>query len=154
VIVAWRLIKVRHAAIAFNGEGARLEGGRWNPRGVPVVYLSDHPALAALETFIHLKRAATNIEYVMFRVEIPDEVKVLELPVATLPASWRDEPPTHETMEVGERWVREGKSAILKIPSVLVPASANFILNPHQPDAEKVRIDKGKKFSFDPRMWK
>lgn len=154
MIVAWRLAKARHAAIAFDGEGARLEGGRWNPKGVPVVYLSDHPALAALEMFIHLKSAATKIEFVMFRVEIPAEVSVLELPVATLPASWRDEPPTLETMAVGERWVREGKSAILKIPSVLVPAADNFVLNPRHPEAAKVRTDRGEKFSFDPRMWK
>ena len=154
MIVAWRLIKARHVAIAFDGEGARLEGGRWNPKGVPVVYLSDHPALAALETFVHLKNAATKIEFMMFRVEIPAEVSVLELTVATLPASWRDEPPTLETMAVGERWVREGKSAILKIPSVLVPAAANFVLNPRHPEAAKVRTDQGEKFSFDPRMWK
>ena len=154
MIVAWRLIKARHAAIAFDGEGARLEGGRWNPKGVPVVYLSDHPALATIETFVHLKNAATKIEFVMFRVEIPAEVSVLELPVATLPASWRDEPPTLETMAVGERWVREGKSAILKIPSVLVPVAANFVLNPRHPEAAKVRTDQGEKFSFDPRMWK
>ena len=50
MIVAWRLTKARLAAIAFDGEGARVEGGRWNPKGVAVVYLSDHPALAALET--------------------------------------------------------------------------------------------------------
>jgi RES domain-containing protein len=148
------LVKARHAAIAFKGEGARLEGGRWNPKGVPVVYLSDHPALAALETFIHLKTAATKINFLMFRATIPDDVSMLELPDSSLPSSWRDEPPTVETMALGERWIREGKSAILKVPSVLVPSAANLILNPLHPDAEKVRIDKGEKFSFDPRMWK
>lgn len=154
MIVAWRLVKARHAAIAFNGEGARLEGGRWNPKGVPVVYLSDHPALAALESFVHLKGAATAIKFLIFRMEIPDEVSVRELPVGTLPAGWRDEPPTPQTMAVGERWIREGRTAILKVPSVLVPAAANLILNPLHPDAAKVRIDPGEKFSFDPRMWK
>lgn len=154
MIVAWRLIKARNAATAFDGEGARAEGGRWNPRGIPVVYLSDHPALAALETFVHLKGAAAKIKFAMFRVEIPEEVPVLEVSVADLPAGWRSEPPPPGTMAIGEKWVREGKSAVLKIPSVLVPAAVNFVLNPHHPEAPKVRIGQAEKFSFDPRMWK
>jgi RES domain-containing protein len=154
VITAWRLIKARHAANAFNGEGARLEGGRWNPKGLPVVYFADHPALAALETFVHLKSAATKINFLMFRIQIPDEVSVLEVPVATLPTHWRDEPPTVGTMAFGEKWIREGKSAILKVPSVLIPAAANLILNPLHEDAGKVQINQGERFSFDPRMWK
>lgn len=154
MIAAWRLIKARHAAIAFDGEGARLEGGRWNPKGIPAVYLSDHPALAALEVFIHLKSAATKIEFVMYRVEIPIEVPVLEMTVADLPAGWRNEPPSHETMAIGEKWIKEGKATVLKVPSVLVPDAANFVLNPHHPEAKKVQLGPAEKFSFDPRMWK
>lgn len=154
MIVAWRLTKARNAGIAFSGEGARVEGGRWNPKGVPVVYLADHPALAALETFVHLKSAAATIKFVMFRVEIPAGVSLLEQSVATLPTGWRDEPPTLETMAVGEKWVREGKSAILKVPSILVPAAANFILNPRHPEAAKIRIGQGETFSFYPWMRK
>lgn len=154
MIAAWRLVKARHAAIAFNGEGARLEGGRWNPKGLPVVYLSDHPALAALEAYVHLKSAATKMKFLMFEVEIPDGVSVQELRAAALPAGWRAEPPTVATMAVGEKWIREGKSAILKVPSVLVPKADNLILNPVHPDAAKVRIEPGEHFGFDPRMWK
>lgn len=154
MIVAWRLTKSRHAKTAFDGEGARQEGGRWNPKGIPVIYLSDHPALAALEAFVNLKGAAMNIEFVMFRVVIPAEVSVLELAVADLPAVWRNEPPPPETMAVGEKWIREGKATVLKIPSILVPAAANFVLNPHHPAAKKVQIGPAEKFSFDPRMWK
>jgi len=154
MIAAWRLIKARHAAIAFDGEGARLEGGRWNPKGIPAVYLSDHPALAALEVFIHLKSAATKIEFVMYRVEIPIEVPVLEMTVADLPAGWRNEPPSHETMAIGEKWIKEGKATVLKVPSVLVPAAANLVLNPRHKDFPKIRIGPAVKFSFDPRMWK
>ena len=154
MIVAWRLTKARHAAIAFDGEGARLEGGRWNPKGIHAIYLSDHPALAALEAFIHLKGAVTKIEFVMYRVEIPIEVPVLELTVADLPAGWRNEPPSPGTMAVGEKWVQEGKATVLKVPSVRVPAAANLVLNPRHKDFSKIRIGQAEKFSFDPRMWK
>lgn len=154
MIVAWRLTKARNAATAFDGEGARMEGGRWNPKGVPVVYLSDHPALAALEVFVHLKGAATKIQFAMFRVDIPAEVSMVEMAVADLPAGWRDEPPPPETMAIGGKWAREGKAAVLKVPSVLVPAAANLVLNPRHPVAPKVRIGPAENFSFDPRMWK
>ena len=85
---------------------------------------------------------------------IPAEVPVLELAVADLPAVWRNEPPHPETMAIGEKWVGEGKATVLKVPSILVPAAANFVLNPRHPAATKVRIGEAEKFSFDPRMWK
>jgi RES domain-containing protein len=154
LIVAWRLVKARYAAEAFSGEGARLEGGRWNPKGTPVVYLADHPALAALEMFVHLGKKASKIKFSLFRVEIPKEVKVLELFEAGLPAHWRAEPPRPETMMVGEKWFHDRGTAVLKVPSVLVPAAANLIMNPGHPDTEKLRIGKAEAFSFDPRMWK
>ena len=152
--VAWRLVKSRNAAAAFDGEGARREGGRWNPKGVPAVYLSDHPALAALEVFVHLKGAATKIRFSLFRVEIPAGVAVLELAVGDLLPGWRTEPPTPRTMAIGEKWAEEGKAAVLKVPSVLVPAAANLVLNPRHPDFAKIRTGAAVEFSFDPRMWK
>jgi RES domain-containing protein len=154
LIVAWRLTKARHAATAFDGEGARIGGGRWNPDGIPVVYLADHPALAVLEMFVHLKGAATRIKFVLFRVEIPAEVTVRELLVPDLPVGWREEPPGPKTMSVGEKWVREGRTSVLKVPSALVPAAANLVLNPRHKDFPKIRIGSPEKFSFDPRMWK
>lgn len=83
----------------------------------------------------------------LFRVEIPAGVSLHEQSVASLPTGWRAEPPTPETMAIGEKWVREGKSAILKVPSMLVPAAANLILNPRHPEAAKVRIGHGETFS-------
>jgi len=154
LIVAWRLVKARYATEAFSGEGARLEGGRWNPKGTPVVYLADHPALAALEMFVHLGKSARKIKFTLFRVEIPKEVKVLELFEAGLPANWRAEPPGPETMTVGEIWFRDRGTAVLKVPSVLVPAAANLVMNPQHPDTGKLRIGKAEAFGFDPRMWK
>jgi len=153
LIVAWRLVKARYVTEAFSGEGARLEGGRWNPKGTPVVYLADHPALAALETFVHLGKRAWKIKFALIRVEIPKEVKVLELFEEGLPANWRAEPPGPETMTVGEIWFRGRGTAVLKVPSVLVPAAANLVMNPEHPDTGKLRIGKAEAFSFDPGMW-
>ena len=113
-----------------------------------------HPALAALEMFVHLGKRASKIKFALFRVEIPKEVKVLELFEAGLPAHWRAEPPGPETMTVGEKWFRDRGTAVLKVPSVLVPAATNLIMNPEHPESEKLRIGKAEAFSFDPGMWK
>lgn len=154
MIVAWRLVKARYATSAFSGDGARQEGGRWNPKGTPAVYLADHPALSALEIFVHLKRQAARIRFTLFRVEIPNEVKVSELAVAGLPGDWRAEPPVLSTMAAGEKWHRAGHAAVLRVPSALIPAACNLVLNPEHRDFHKIRIGTPADFSFDPRMWK
>jgi len=153
VIVAWRLIKAKHRESAFSGEGALKGGGRWNQQGTAVVYVSGSLALAALEAFIHLQRAAAAIPHVAFRVEIPENV-VDELHGKDLPKNWRVEPPPDTTKQIGTDWVKASTSAVLRVPSVIVPAEHNFVLNPAHPDFKKLHISKPEPFSFDPRMWK
>ena len=151
---AWRLVKARHQAGAFSGEGARIVGGRWNLPGTRVVYASDSLALAALETFVHLGHAAIELRFVAFRITIPDVVAIENTPGRTLPRKWRAEPPLPETMEIGTRWSEAGKSACLRVPSVIIPRESNLMLNPAHPEFRRITIDPPEPFSFDPRLWK
>lgn len=153
MIAAWRLVKAKRKATAFNGEGARLAGGRWNHRGTSVVYVSGSLALAALEAFVHLQRAAAAIAHVSFRVEIPDDA-VAELEPTALPTDWRAEPPPDATKQIGTDWAAAGTSAVLRVPSAIVPREHNFVLNPGHPDFRRLVISPPEPFSFDPRMWK
>jgi RES domain-containing protein len=68
---AWRIVKEKHVGAAFSGEGAAKTGGRWNSRGVPVVYTSSTKSLAALETLVHLNPPVL-FKYVAFRLEFDD----------------------------------------------------------------------------------
>ena len=154
MIVAWRLVKQRHQATAFDGEGARRVGGRWNPTGTRVVYLSDSLALAALETFVHLGRAALQIAHVAFRTEIPDNVPITTIADAELPPGWRSEPPSDVTKQVGSDWVTRAQTVVLRVPSVIVPNESNLVLNPAHPDFARLQIFPAEPFHFDPRMWK
>ena len=88
---AWRIVKEKHAASAFSGEGAAKTGGRWNSRGVPVVYASATKALAALETLVHLN-PLVPFKYVVFRLQF-DEALIEKVPLNRLTADWRVEPP-------------------------------------------------------------
>lgn len=154
MITAWRLVKARHADAAFSGEGARLYGGRWNEPGTALVYLGGSAALCALETFVHLTRTDRAMNFVLFRARIPDEVAIETLQRHRLPANWREEPALSSTMTIGTQWSRHTRSALLEVPSVIVPMESNYLLDPAHPDAANISVSLPEPFSFDPRMWK
>ncbi len=147
-----RIVKARHAANAFDGEGARLAGGRWNAPGSAVAYTSQSLALAALETFIHLGDEGLGIRFVSFRIEIPAELAVQE--VLRPPKDWRKEPPVRASMALGTAWLRSKNAVALSVPSAILPTERNLLLNPAHPRFHQLRISKPTPLVFDPRMWK
>ena len=153
-MIAWRLVKQIFAADAFSGEGPRITGFRWNSRGTSVVYTAEHLALAVLESFIYLSEADKNMAFYAYRLDIPPDVRVITLSLTSLPADWRAPMYPQSTKKIGDAWVRSGESAILCVPSVVIPAEYNLILNPIHPDFHKIVIGNPENFSFDYRMWK
>ena len=147
---AWRIVKEKHAATAFNGEGARLYGGRWNSAGVSMIYTSGTKALAALESLVHLNPPVI-FKYLAIPIEF-DHALVETMAPASLSADWTDEPPPPSTKDIGDTWVKQTRSAVLEIPSVIVPGEANYLLHPAHPDFKKIVIGKPELFSFDPRL--
>ena len=147
---AWRIVKEKHAATAFSGEGAAKTGGRWNSRGVPVVYTSSTKSLAALEILVHLNPPVL-FKYVAIRIKFDEALIEIVSPKA-LPADWRVEPPPPSSKGVGDAWVREARSAVLALPSLIVSGEPNYLLNPAHPDFKKISIGKPEGFSFDPRL--
>lgn len=145
---AWRIVKEKHAATAFSGEGARLFGGRWNSPGVGLVYTSSAQSLAVLESLVHLNPPVL-FKYVAIPVEF--DSALVETP-ASLPADWADQPAPPSTQALGDLWARESRSAVLQLPSVIIPAEANYLLNPTHPDFRKIAIGKPVAFCFDPRL--
>jgi RES domain-containing protein len=152
VLVAHRIVKARHAKAALSGDGARIAGGRWNRPGHSVVYASGSLALAAIETFIHLVDDGLHIAFVAVRIEIPDAVRIQRS--RRPPAGWRDEPPQDASQRYGSGWLKRGRTAVLEVPSAIVPTEANYLLNPLHEDFGKIRAGRPKPFTFDPRMWK
>ena len=150
--LAYRIVKRRHSTHAFDGEGAKLAGGRWNSPGQRVVYLSEHLSLAALELFVHLGDDAARLEWVYFVVEMSPALTIQTL--RRKPKNWRAEPPTAASMRIGDAWLAAGESALLQVPSAIIPAESNFLLNPTHSSSSKLRIAPPRPFHFDPRMWK
>ena len=148
---AWRITKQRHARTAFSGEGARLYGGRWNSAGVPVVYVAESQSLAVLELLVHLDAPTLLEKYVFLEVEF-DVSLVTDLDRNSLPKNWQSDPVPQVIQTLGDRWVLSGDSAVLRVPSVLVPRESNFLLNPRHPDFGKIGVSRPQAFRFDPRL--
>jgi RES domain-containing protein len=148
--LAWRIVKARHEGTAFDGEGARVYGGRWNSTGTRLVYASATLSLAALESLVHLNPPVA-FKWVAIPVSFEERfVEVMSL--SSLPPDWTEEPPPPSTMEVGDLWVKQARSAVLEIPSVIVHSESNYLLNPAHPDFRNVAIGKSAPFAFDPRL--
>jgi RES domain-containing protein len=151
VITAWRIVKARHQATAFDGEGARLYGGRWNSRGLPVVYMAASPALAALEMLVHVGNSNVLASYVSIACTF-DEALVLRLDRQRLPKDWRSSPALPELALVGDAWLKDGTSAVLEVPNAIIPAESNYLLNPRHVDFATITIGRPQPFEFDLRL--
>ena len=148
---AWRITQKKRAKTAFSGEGARLYGGRWNSPGVPMVYVSQSQALAVLEVLVHLDTPALLAQYVFLEADIDDSL-VIVLERSTLPRNWKADPVPGAVQVIGDRWVSSGRSAVLRVPSVLVPEESNFLINPRHPDFTKIAVSRPQAYRFDSRF--
>ena len=124
-VTAWRIVKARHAASAFDGEGARVEGGRWNSPGTPVVYTSQSAALATIELLVHLGRGSILAAYVLIPCTF-DEALISRLDRKRLPRNWRSYPALPELQLIGDEWVKSGTSAVLEVPSAVIDTDSKL----------------------------
>jgi RES domain-containing protein len=150
---AWRICKTRYAASAFTGEGARLYGGRWNSPGTPVAYASESVALATLEVLVGMQDTTLLSSYSLIKLEFAEDL-VERLDRRRLPSNWTEHPAAPETQRIGDLWVAKGKSAVLEVPSAVVQAEHNYLLNPTHERFARIVIHRPKPFRLDPRLLK
>ncbi len=150
-MLVWRLCRAVHAELAFSGEGARRYGGRWNSRGLPMVYCSSSLALAAIELFVHLEPAQAPDDLVAIAAELPEGEPARTLAPGELPDGWWAD--FEATRTLGDAWLRAGSSLALKVPSVPIRNEWNVLLNPLQPRMGELRVDSPQAFVFDERMF-
>jgi RES domain-containing protein len=152
LIRAWRIVNARNAATAFSGDGSRRSGGRWNSRGYRAVYLADSLALATLEVMVHGVSYETLHNYVCILATIPKKI-TQEVDLKNLPRNWRNDLPPAELRELGDRWLNGKKSAVLKVPSAVIPVEFNYVLNPRHKDFGKIEIAEPLSLAFDKRLF-
>jgi RES domain-containing protein len=150
----WRVSIAENAEDAFSGQGGLRFAARWHKVGTCVVYTSASLALAAMEFFVNWKEQAAPRALASISAHVPDGLRISVLSDQRLPDDWRSSRVREATQQIGSDWARSGESAILSIPSTVIPEERNFLLNPAHRDFKRIRVGKPRPFSFDPRMWK
>ena len=145
-MLLWRIS--RH--LDLNGKGGLYAPGRWHHRGAPIVYLAETPAGALLETCVHTSANDVPPSYTLLALQVDDSISQETLDRNTLPPDWMDH--LKVTREIGSAWLRSMRTALLRVPSALVPATLNVLLNPLHGDAAKIKIDGSFSYPFDPRI--
>lgn len=140
----------------LSGEGGRRVDGRWHDRGRPAVYLAEHPALALLETLVHLDIDPDELpsHYQLLTVEVPDDIAVEDLTDTALAAripNWCHAP--HETRKLTRSWFGERRTALLRVPSAIVPAAFNYLLNPLHLEAAQITVVARQIAQYDARLF-
>ncbi|WP_423200759.1 RES domain-containing protein (plasmid) [Cupriavidus sp. H19C3] len=143
----------RYKANDLSGNGAALAGGRWNPRGMRVVYTCCTPSTTVLETLVHLGGLMPAAHHFLVTIELPDALFSAAL-VPEVPADW-DAPgrDPQSAIAIGQKWIEEGVHLAMKVPSVVCPADFNLLLNPLHPDMGSVHVLEVAPFKFDPRLF-
>jgi RES domain-containing protein len=144
-MILWRISRF----VDLKGLGGMRASGRWNEAGLPIVYLAESPAGALLEVCVHTSSNDVPPGYTLLRVEGP-ETEFLSISQDSLPLDWTLKPEI--TRELGNKWLRERASVLLKVPSAIVPQTSNYIFNPLHPDAAKFHITQVFQYPFDMRI--
>lgn len=139
----YRIARSQYAS-DLTGKGARLYGGRWTPAGLPALYVSEHPALAAWEVLVRLGNGALDaapLEHHLVAIEVPDDARATRVPHVP-----------HEPVATGRDWLQSGDTLMLSVPSVVIPEARNIIINPLHPCMGEVSADDLGVFIFDARL--
>ena len=163
MLTVYRTVKAKYIHEPLSTEGARLYGGRWNPKGYPLLYTTSSPALALVESLVHQPR----IRYeklpalYLFTLELPVQFadangssdNVTHVTLDTLPTYWNEES-YERTQWILLDWLNQPKTLVAAVPSVIVPMSVNYLIHPAHPTFRDIRVLKSERFPVERRLWR
>jgi len=138
----------------LDGRGGLLASARWHTQGRPIVYLAASPAGALVEALVNLELDAARLpgSYRLLKAEAPDDIQVRRIEVESLPEGWKDD--LAVSRNLGDEWLAGGESALLEVPSAILPETFNVLLNPHHPDAVRIKVLGQQAYPYDRRFFK
>ncbi len=145
MVVIWRISRHRNLA----GMSGLRAGGRWHYPGRPIVYLTENPAAALLEVCVHTSANDIPPDLTLLKVEGPD-IKTASIRADDLDMDWQSN--AEVTRDLGSDWLRKNESALLRVPSAIIPYTSNSLFNPLHPDAKKFVIAEVFTWPFDVRL--
>jgi RES domain-containing protein len=155
VLTIWRLEKERYVETAFRGKGSLETSGRWHHKGTQVAYASEHPGVAVLEKLVWLGsyERARESSYVLLPLELDPTRHLETVSESDLPDDWDAFPHPEETRNLGTDWCEEERSAVLAVPSAVLPMSTNYLVNPFHPEFHDLERGEPVSFSWDARLF-
>ena len=151
MIETWRITKTKYVDDALSGRGARMRGGRFNSEGTPLVYTAGSLSLAVLEVLAHLPSDRHLRQHRVVPVRFSEDL-VEQLYQEDLPNDWRATPAPSSTQALGDAWVSSKRSLALRVPSAVVPAEPNYLINPLHPDVAEIDMGEARPLDIDPRL--
>jgi len=137
----------------LSGKGAELAGGRWNSKGLALLYTGENIALCAAEVAVHIPFGIMPDYYVLQFIQLP-KTKIETIKTNTLPKDWMKIPYLSETKTIGDGFVKKEKSLVLKVPSAVIPYEFNYLINPNHSKFKSIELLETKPFEFDTRLFK
>ncbi len=151
-MIVYRLAKTTYSH-DLSGKGAEKAGGRWNSRGVAMVYTSESRALCAVEIAVHTPLGILPNDFQLITIEIPEVIKIYKIQQKELPPDWDSIPHSGKTQVLGDDFIKENEFGVMKVPSAVVKGDSNYLINPNHKDAGKIKILKAEPFIFDQRIF-
>lgn len=147
-------MQVFRIALAKYANSLQASGraARWNPNEVEMIYTAGSRSLAALENVVHRNQAGLNNFFQVMTIEIPDDIPIDIITLKSLPTDWSTFEHMPTTQGIGQKWILAQKSAILQVPSSIIPAESNYLINPLHPDFKLIRLLRSEAFIFDKRI--
>jgi RES domain-containing protein len=147
-IEVFRITKARYA------DQLTVSGGvaRWNERGQFVIYTAASRALACLENMVHRTGEGLNNDFRVMIIAIPDSIRIETIGPGQLPENWPSPEQYPVCQQIGSLWLRQGRSAVLNVPSAIIPDERNYLLNPSHPDFKQITLLRHEPFLFDTRL--
>ncbi len=147
-MLVYRITLAKHAGeLLASGRAAR-----WNPNDIEMIYTASSRSLACLENAVHRDQTGLQQFFSIMTIDCPDRLPLQTIFLNELPHEWRKYDKMFATQRIGERWVRENRTAILQVPSSIIEEEINYLLNPRHPDFSKIKIIKTQPFVFDSRI--
>lgn len=150
-MIVWRISNY----LELSGQGGLRAAARWHNAGAPIVYTASSPASALLEVLVHLELnepAYFPDSYQLLKIEVQDGVSIAEIDEGNLDGNWQIL--TGMTRAIGDKWLSELSSALLAVPSAIVPHTKNYLINPVHRDAKKIKVKSHGSYPFDFRLFK
>ena len=135
----------------LSGTGAKINGARWNSKGIPMLYTSSHISLTVLEMLVNTNFKDYSIALDLLFIKLPDDETTSEITLSKIKENWKDD--ISYTKFIGDEFIKQNHALLLKVPSAVINEEYNFLINPLHTNFKKVKIQKTKSFWPDKRLF-